>query len=86
MRPDPKAKGDHSVIKNGQDGKTQSYQTFQTNPKSPSGFQPGKRYDGIGRAHGDIKAPHVHPNGKGAARKPTRDEYPRHHLPSDPWL
>ncbi|MBU1170698.1 MAG: wall-associated protein, partial [Proteobacteria bacterium] len=75
--------GDHTVIK-GEWGDVKGYETYTSNPKSPSGFEPSKRVDITGGPHAnkitgqDILTPHVH--GKdipGGVRPAMPDEIPK---------
>ncbi|WP_371811785.1 RHS repeat-associated core domain-containing protein [Brevibacillus sp. HB1.3] len=85
MKSDPKATGDHTVLK--RDPKTNevtNYETYKANPLNPSGFDKVQRYDGKGKGHinkvtkQNVPTPHV--NGKsipGGVRPANPNEIPR---------
>ncbi len=89
LAPDPEALGDHSSFARDKDGNIFKYQEFTENPKNPSGFDAGKRFDG-GKADGLPGKPHIDKNTKqpvptphvqgknvpGGVRPPKSDELP----------
>ena len=78
LRPDTRAIGDHTTFRrNPSTGRVEHYQDWIPNPRNPSGFDSGKRFDGVGKSHGGVDTPHVHPKGRGPARLPTSQETPR---------
>ena len=75
LRPDPKATGEHTVIKRGVNGEITNYATYTPNPQNPTGFDEILRFDKYG-SHGGIKGPHVHlPHN--VVREPYPWEYPK---------
>lgn len=60
LRFDPRAGGDHTTFRRGPDGRVTHYQDWHQNPRNPNGFDPGRRFDGEGRAHGPVETPHMH--------------------------
>ena len=65
-------------------GRVSHYQTFTapTAPEDPRPVVLSKRFDGVGKAHGEVATPHVHEPGKVGkrptdARPPHPDELPR---------
>jgi len=86
LKPDPDAKGRHSVAKRDADGNVTGYETY--GPPKNSGdsakFRSEKRFDGEGDSHFNkktgkkIDTPHVHdPNTPGGIREPTPKEIPK---------
>ena len=65
MIPDSTATGDHTVIK-GEPGNIKGYETYEVNPRNPTGFDSATRVDIQGGAHKssltgqDVPTPHVH--------------------------
>lgn len=85
MKPVSDAWGPPSTIKYGPNGEVEHYQEWTENSKNPSGFDAGKRYDGVGAQHRGkdgifVPTPHVHtPGGRGikpGVREPKPDEIP----------
>lgn len=85
IKPDPKAKGPHSVARRNAKGQVTRYHTYRPNPRNPSGFDPKKKVDARpgGRPHVDPKTkrpvPPPHVQEKGRVR-PARD----YELPKKP--
>ena len=83
LQPDPDAIGPHSTFKGDPNTrKITNYETYEVNPKNPTGFDTKLRYDGIGTPHynkktGEELLPHVHDkNAPGGVRKPYPYEKP----------
>ncbi|MCP9489713.1 MAG: polymorphic toxin type 24 domain-containing protein [Solirubrobacteraceae bacterium MAG38_C4-C5] len=70
---DPRAAGDHTTFRRGHDGRVTHYQDWHRNPRNPNGFDPGRRFDGPGRAHGGVPTPHLHGHDDGISGRGDMD-------------
>jgi len=85
LQPDPSAQGAHTTFKiDPATGKITKYQTWEPNPRNPSGFDSGVRFDGSGSAHFNkvtgepVPTPHVHdPLAPGGVRPALPSEIPK---------
>lgn len=60
VKPDPKAKSEHSTFVTDSSGKVTHYASYKPDERYPSGFRETIRFDGVGKPHGTIAPPHVH--------------------------
>ncbi|MDJ0340821.1 polymorphic toxin type 24 domain-containing protein [Streptomyces sp. H10-C2] len=76
LQPDENAPGNHTVFERDANGRVTRYQTWNHEPRSPSGWAKGPRFRGTGKPHSGVGPPIYYPKGGGLGIDPPPENLP----------